>query len=521
MNKPIRIVLYSLLSLFVIYLITTVAINSILKKKLESFIETRLPENFIQSYDDLSLHIINGTIAISNASVALKNKNDSLKHTFVQVEWLKISKFHHLDYLLNNQIHFESIQLENPQITYYKDRLYPSNDSVKNPLIKLHKPILIDRIIINNSNLIIYEGTEDSTSLSAKNVSLEITDLKLDNTILSKRLPVEYKEYSAKGDSIFVKTSNYENLTVRQFTLKDNKALFHDITLKTKYSKAQLSRIIKKERDYYNLTVDTLSVSGIDFGFNNTTFFGKSKQITLTSPTAEIYRDKLVVDDPKIKPLYSKTLRELPFQLMIDTFRIKNGSIIYSEKEKVNKPAGSINFSEIEATITNLGNTYKAPLKTELNIKAHFMEKTPLAVDWVFDVQNLQDQFIFKADIGSLQTERLNSFTEPNLNLRLSGVTNKIFFTIDGNNDGSTLDMKIRYTNFKAIVLNKRDKRKNKVLSSIVNTFISKNSQKKNDYYKEGTIEVTRDKTKSFFNYLWINVRQGLIKSVTGWNKLH
>tara|TARA_R100000908_G_C3735756_1_gene133737 strand:- start:870 stop:1301 length:432 start_codon:yes stop_codon:yes gene_type:complete len=140
------------------------------------------------------------------------------------------------------------------------------------------------------------------------------------------------------------------------------------------------------------------------------------------------------------------------------------------------------------------------------------MEKTPITVNWSFDVQNTEDQFQFRAEVGQLVAERLNSFTEPNLKVMLEGNTNKTYFTIDGNNTSSTIDMKINYSDFKVTLLQKDGKEKNKFLSTIANIFISKNSEKKDEFYKEGKANATRNKSKSVFNFLWINVKEALIK---------
>lgn len=520
MSRLFRILIYITLSLGAVFIVATVSINYILKNKLENFIETRLPDNVVQSYDNLSVKSFEGSIAISNAMVIIKNKSDGLKHTSIRVEKLNISDIHYWDYLVNNQIHIETIRLENPKIVYFKYNLKRTEDTVRKPLLKLHKPVLIDKVEINHTSLAIYEKTEDSTVLFAKNLSVEVNNIKLDNAILRQRLPLQFKEYSAKSDSIFVKVSPYENLTVKQFKIGNKNAIFNSLKLKTKYSRSHLSQIIKKERDHYDLVVDELSVNEIDFGFNaKDVFFGKSKLITISSPSLDIFRDKLVEDDPTIKPLYSKMLRDLPFELTLDSLEISNGYIKYSEKVKEENTGGSVNFSDLNARISNISNTYQSPVKTEIEIDSHFMENTPLLVEGNFDVQNPYDKFIFKADMGSLNAEKMNRFTEPNLRVKLEGNTSKTYFTIDGNNDSSTTDMKIRFSDLKVTVLSKDGKNKNPILSTLANIFISKDSEKKNDEYREGTAEATRDKTKSYFNFIWISIKNALTKSMTGKNK--
>lgn len=65
-------------------------------------------------------------------------------------------------------------------------------------------------------------------------------------------------------------------------------------------------------------------------------------------------------------------------------------------------------------------------------------------------------------------------------------------------------------------VLNKKGNKKNGFLSAIANIFISKDSDKSEQEFRKGSGEVTRDKTKSFFNYLWLNAQKGLKSSLTG-----
>lgn len=147
------------------------------------------------------------------------------------------------------------------------------------------------------------------------------------------------------------------------------------------------------------------------------------------------------------------------------------------------------------------------------------MDKTPLSAQWSFDVQNINDEFLFKAEIGSLEAEKMNQFTEPNLKVRLEGQVNRTYFTIDGNNSTSKTDMKINYSDFKVSLLQKGSEKKNKFLSAIVNIFISKDSEKNDGQYCDASADATRDKTKSIFNFLWINVKNALQKCLTGNSK--
>lgn len=514
MKKNLKRTIYISLTIVAVFIIAIISVNIILKNKLEAFIQDRLPENMIRSYDDITVESFGGSLSITNASLIIKNKEDSIEHTFINVEKLKISHISYWDYLFKDEIHIETISLENPIMAYYKDRVIPKIDTVQNDILDIYKPILIDKVEINNSRFAIYEKAKDSTMLYTKDFSIEVKGIRVDDKTISRKIPLDFKDYKAKSDSVFVKVGPYENLTMRDFSIENQNAIFQNIKLTTKYSKKELSRVITKERDHYDLSLKSLSLKDIDFGFNNNVFFARSKKVSLDSPSLEIYRDKLVADDLKVKPLYSKMLRELPFELTVDSMKINDASIKYEERVKAENMGGSIDFKNLDAAISNVSNTYKSPEKTHLKITAEFMDKTPIAVDWSFDVQNQNDQFLFKADVGTLHTNKLNSFTEPNLKVKLEGDVHKTYFTLYGNNETSTTDLKINYSDFKVTVLQKDGEKKNKVLSAIANIFISKDSEKNGDNYKEGKAEATRDKTKSVFNFLWISVKNALTNAL-------
>jgi hypothetical protein len=108
----------------------------------------------------------------------------------------------------------------------------------------------------------------------------------------------------------------------------------------------------------------------------------------------------------------------------------------------------------------------------------------------------------------------------PNLNITLDGELNKTFFTIDANANTGSIDLKTDYAQFDINILKGDGKDKNKLLSGIVNLFVAKTSQKKEDDYRYGNAEnVERDKTKSVFNFVWLNAKSGLLSAMTGGGK--
>lgn len=278
--------------------------------------------------------------------------------------------------------------------------------------------------------------------------------------------------------------------------------------------------MISVERDHFDIKIDSFSLKSQKFGYEqDSLFYFKSELVELHQPKMSIYRNKLIADDNSIKPLYSKMLRQLKFDLTLSKLLINNGGITYTEKVKAENAAGEIDFSELNATITNLSNTYEPSEKTTINIDAVFMKDTPLNVEWYFDVNDVNDHFIFKADLGKLDANKMNMFTEPNLNVRLEGEIYKTYFTIDGYDHTSTVDLKLNYDDFKVVVMQKNERKKNQFLSAVVNIFIKKNSDHDGSHFRDGSAKVERNKTKSVFNYIWLNASEGLKNAMTGGGK--
>ena len=516
MTKKTRYFLILLFSTLILVIGSIVAINYFLKNKVEQFLKNRLPNHIVQSYDNLQLNITEGTLTLTSPTVFIKNKNDNQTHTEISAEKLIIEDISYWNYLINHKIQVDEIEILSPTIVYHKHKLNKERKDVKSGVIKMNRPLFLDKLKINDARLTIYDGTKDSVLLFTEHFSMEVDSITTNKDLIKKRLPIAYGDYTASTDTIFVKVSDFENATVKNLNLQDKDVTIKGVHLFTKYSRQEHARLLRKERDHFDLNVDSLVVKNVDFGFKKRILSITGDKIFFENPFLDIYRNKLLPDDTTIKPLYSKMLRDLSFNLTLDSIKINNAEIVYTEKVKKDNQGGKINFKNLNASISNVSNTYKDPVKTTIAIDAVFMKNTPFTTQWTFDVNDPNDRFLFKANVGSLQAPDINSFTIPNLKVQLEGEANKTYFTIDGNHTRSQVDLKINYDQFKVSVLNKEGNKKNGILSAIANIFISKDSNKSDQQFRKGSGEVTRDKTKSFFNYLWLNVSKGLKSGLTG-----
>lgn len=687
MGKRTRIILYSFFGFVIlVVLVILIAGNSIVKNKLENYIQHDLPENIMGSYDDISVKIFAGSVSIDKPVVILKNKDDGQEHTFIKADKISVSDISYRKLLFSNKIVIGKISINKPFVRHYKDRVVENqekessefdksiivkevqiaratietyegkNDSlalgandisvnfknleVNESTIKRKIPLIYDSfeaegesffikstayenltferfriehqdITINNiryftkftrqqlseidpekreffdldikslavhqfdfeslenedlsfksagisidspdftfyinkvtttddpeetsdtlSNKIfpydialdslkisnakiqlidVLRDDKESVQLETENLTLKINDITVNAETVARKIPLDYGFIAANGDSVFVNAGTYENLTIKSFSISDHTIKLNDLLFKTKYSRLELSRIIPVERDHYDLSIPMVSIENFDFGFaDENRFFAKLHKIVINTPNLNVYRDKLVRDDRSFKPLYARSLRQLPFDLTVDSIKINDGNIKYTERTQAENNGGFVSFKNVNADIARVGNTFAASEKTVILVNAFFMDQAPLKAEWSFDVQNQNDQFVFKGELGRLDAKRMNNFTEPNLRVRMEGLVQKTYFTIDGNNNNSKTDMKMSYSDFKVEILKKNNRETRKFLSGVANLFLDIRKIKTDRKFRDGSGEADRNKTQSVFNQLWISVESAL-----------
>ena len=519
MTKRTRISLIITGIIVVIILILSFFANSIAKNKIEALIKEKMPEHIELDYKNLSVKTLRGTIAVSEPKIQIKLKDSSLIRTQLSMDKLIVGNISYWDYFMNDQIHIGKLEFKELNTVHYKNR----NEKIKDTTLpkkvnKLPESVKINKIILDNASAIIYDGTKDSTLLSLKNTSVLIKNIEFDKTSSSKLIPFNYTKLRMESDSVFYKAGNYENINLDYLLLEDETLTLNGFHYKTKYNKKEYSRLLAIERDYYDIEVGDLKINQFAVGQQeNDSLFFKTSLIIVDRANAAFYRDKLIADDLKVKKLYSKSIRELPLKLTIDSISIKNSQVEYSEKVHINNPAGILTIKNINAGITNISNTYSPPEKTEIIVDATFMKDTPVNVNWSFDVNDKSDTFRFEGNAGKLELSNMNVFLTPLLNAEVKGVVKKTYFVINGNYNQSEINLSQEYNEIDLIILNKK-KTKNKFLSSVANVFINDKSGDDTTLTHNVTTQAIRDKTKSFFNYLAKNLKNGLMVNFTSKN---
>lgn len=513
MNLRLKKRFFWIVGIFIILSVILFSVNYSVKTKLVDRLDN-FSETVKIDYQDISLNAVSGRVTLTEPTFLLYGKTTDSVNLKVSLKELNIEGFSHWSYFMNQTISVDHVFFDKPNITYYHNDLIKNDSYNKSFSENLKYDVEIGLIEFIDGHFEVYKTSNDSLSLKIDAVNLNIEDFLMGKDSNAPKL--EYENFNAKTEHLFFEVSDFEHLILKEVDFNSELAKFKGITINTKYSKEALSKQIKTERDHYVLNIDSIEIKEPKIGLENDTLgYFKSPVVTIYHADFNVFRDKLLPDNLLYRPLYSKLLRDLNFKLGLDELIIKKTSINYIEKVKINSKGGALVFSNLNANIKNVGNIYNH--KTFVALDAIFMDNTPLNVQWGFDVQNLDDAFVFKSEIGHFQADALNQFMTPNLNVKLDGEVEKLFFTISGNDRVSNIDAKLKYDNFDVIILKENGKEKNKLLSAILNVFISKDSRDDAEKFSHGSKEVVeRDRTKSVFSFVWLNLRDALLNAIVG-----
>ena len=491
--------------------------NHLVKLKVETFLKEQLSPQIDLTYGDLYMSTFTGTISIEGIDLRIQNQTDTVVHTRATIDKLRLSGFGYYEFFINDQIEFDQIDIDKNNLVYFKERFLSASkiDSIEqDPLATIDKTILIKALDIDDTSLTIYDESKDSVFLNVSKASLAVKDIRTDVSRIIRRIPITYEHVLLQSDSMFMKISPYEDLTVQGLRVEDKDVHMQELSIKPKYSKQSYSQMIPTERDYTILQVPVVDIFNYDYGFRNGKLFATASTVEIEQPDLTMYRDKLVTDDTSIKPMYSQMLRDLKMDLMVDSVLVSKAHITYEEKVKVDQPPGSIEFTAMDISLARVGNTQAKGEKTTVTVDGRFQQSS-LHVDWTFDVHDTSDAFRFSGRLGKLPAQNINSFVQPNLNVGFEGTLDEVYFDISGNNSTSQTAMKMKYEDFKIDVMRKNGQGINKLVSGIVNLFVAKDSEKDGNEYREGKGDAERNKTKSIFNFVWISILSALIKTMT------
>ncbi|MFO7744459.1 MAG: hypothetical protein R6V36_03635 [Psychroflexus sp.] len=482
MKTYIRFTLAILLMLIVGFFVT----NFFVSKK----VKTLLTEEKSLSFSGFDVNAFTGNLSLKDVKFDDVSNTIKIKEIDINVDILH--------YFLNEEIIIESIDAEELDL-----KLISSSDSKTKEGRKL-KIVRIEKIKLKDANLIYDNKNKTVFELFKLNLKAENVTWPLDKNykwLENETIAIDAKKLRYTMDTL-------HDLTSEAFQFSKHLLTFTDFSIKPKFTKSDYVNHIKKEKDLLNMKSKILKITGIGLQKKDSLLHVTSNKIQIDSTDFNIYRDKTIADDTSYKALYSKSLRELDFQLSIDSLMISKLDLTYQELLNNDRKASEIKFNAIEARVLNIHNSLNAKRPDiKVEAKAKFSEGSEIIFNYNFVPDH--EQFYVSTDLKQIEDKSINGFFAPAMRMEMDGTINEIRTSIAGSNTEMNGDFTIAYEKLKLNIL-KKDGSKNN-FASLISNAILRNKDVYNQYKLE---KVKRDRTKSFWNYVWTFHLQGLKKSL-------
>lgn len=502
-----------LFSVFMLVIVLNIGLNIWIAYQLPKIINSKSDAAYTITYDNLEVSLLHRTIIATKIELVPKviaTEASKKGRIYATIDTIKVDNFKIFGVLFSDRIVAKSITIEQPRVILYKNNKKGTlRESVMTPFEKI---ISVSDVYLNKGQFKIINGTSKVPILTVQNIYAQLEGIVITQDILDDVIPFQFKNYTLKCDSLNYRPNEFYQIKTKTLLATINDLKMDDFEMIPSYSRREFVAKIDKEKDLNTVFCKSVVASKMNWGFKNHDFFFHCNAIDLNEVNASIYRSKVPADDLSKKLLYNKLLRDLKFDLKVDTLKVHNSIIEYEEEKSFNLGAGKLRFSKFNLLATNIGSGFKKQKLEDVAIKINciFMNESPLFVGWKFNVMDKSDGFNIKGTMSNFDVEKMAVFTKPYMNITTKGVIDKMRFNFTGNDKGSAGDFAVQYDDLKFTVYQKDDrKKKNKFLTFVAKVFVKNDTKEK---INETTIAVERIPEKSFYNLLWRSVAEGLKK---------
>lgn len=490
-----------------------IGLNLWIEHKLPKIINRENNSAYFVTYKKIKVSLWDSNIVADEIVIVPKEAvRDTINKSgiYANVQKIDVADFKIWDMLFSDKIKARSITLEQPKlILYSKTKKETIRNSVVAPFEKI---VTVSDVYLKNGDIKIIETKTGKAVLSVSNINLNLDGILISEKILDEKIPFQFRNYQFSCDSLYYHPNDFYHIKTQKISSTKSDLSIAKFEMLPTYSRREFVSKIKTEKDIYTLLCQSIKVDKIDWGFKEEDLFVYCNTVHLDQASANIYRSKEPADDMTKKHLYNKLLRDLKFDLKVDTLKIRNSILEYEEEKDFEFGAGKLVFNSFDLTATSICSGFKKKSLPDLKIKikCRFMNTSPFNVNWKLNVMDRSDGFNINGVLTNFDAEKIVPFTKPYLNVTTKGILEEVRFNFTGNDKISSGEFGVKYDDLKFTVYKKDDrKKKNKLLTFVSRIFVKKDTK---DKVKDAHVEVERIPEKSFYNFFWRNIAEGLKK---------
>ena len=495
-------------------------------------------------FKDVHLNLVTGSVVVDSILLspdtavfnASRKAGTAPTHLFnIKLAKLQLRRIGIYNVYFNKKIDMTDIILDRPSINMIYNKVYKKPDTSKDNrslyerISKTLKSVRIKGIKIEDADFDYVSGATGEILNSVKHLNLQVRDFLLDADAEKDSTRFYYTKdvsFELAGYKSLSKNKMY-TMKVDTVTGSATGGTVHIKGLKMipMYPDLTFSRMLKTQKDRYDLSFDQIDFTGVDFMKLNTDGVLHAKALTIDKGLAKVFMNREMPPGEvnKGSNFPHMALKRLPVQTTIDTLRLKSVNVAYTEYNPITQKRGTVNIDQLNGSVRNVTNDSVSLAKSHhaiAQLNAFMVKAAQLDIRIDFDLSSKIGAFTFKGNIGKMDMVKLNPLAAPLGLVKIeTGQIQKIDFDVTANEKGSTGTMHLYYNNLKVELLKEGEDgapaKKKGLLSFLANTLIIKDANpSKGEALRTAKINFVRPPGASFFNLLWKSVFIGMRETV-------
>lgn len=482
-----------------------------IRKAIEKELANLQEQEIFVSYDELNIQLFRGALEVEHLNVYVRKDSTDHPGLDAQIPYVLIKGIDLIPFIRSRTLSLHSVIANNAAVTYAKGSTLFEHDSTRERKIELRN-IAIQNVELPGIDLYVRDGNDPDT-LAHLLTNIRMTDLYLNKELDSmtwQRGNVHITDLALRS---YRSQYGYSAKRIR-FDIRERNIDVDSFRVKPVLTRPEFMRFVKKQTDYVDGFVPQMTITGANwFVYPRPGVTARSIAITFE---LDLYRDKRSPFlDKKEKPLPSHMLQRLPFELVIDTLRVRKSFVRYEEHPEEGDSAGHVLFDDLYATFEKVHNIPDLKQPIRMSARARFMGSGRLDAHFTFPSDTMQS---YKAwgTLTSMPLNDVNPMLVPAAKAKIEAGRMKSLnfeFTYNARNSNGTVELNYEDLRIQMLRTNgKNEEKVSKIKTLLLNTFVIKKNMDEDIEQDErtGMIGFQRDPRRSVFNYWWKSLLSGL-----------
>ena len=495
-------------------------------------------------FKDVDLNLLTGSATLYNVTLIPDTavyeslKKIKLAPTYLMqlnLDQLQISRAGILTAYFKKKLDIKAIILNKPSITLIYHKVEKKPDTIADEktlyeqISKTLKSIRVRKFNIIGADFTYINGDNGKRQHAIKHLSVNVDDFLLDSLSQKDTSRIYYTKDIAFELVGYKSLSKDKIYTLKADTItgsvKGKKLNVNGFQMLPMYADLAFTRKYKIQKDRYDLKFKKMNFRGIDLVKLNQEGSLHAQSLTLGPAKVGVFMSRELpppaIDKGKNYPHLA--LQRFPVQLHIDTVKINNIHVAYTEYNPITQKRGTVDLENLKGTILNVTNDSLQLTKNNhaiANLSTRIIKAAHINIYLNLNLTSKNGAFSYSGKIGPMNMTALNPVSQSLGLVKIEqGKVQKADFNIKGNLQGSSGTMRFYYTDLKVALLKQGEEgektKKKGFLSFLANTIVIKdNNPSKGEAVRVAEINFQRTPAASFFNLLWKSVFVGIRETI-------